>query len=59
MSECAASEAARELANARWRGQVVSRAISTLAERSAELTPQQLADLRAIADGQTEDGDTA
>jgi hypothetical protein len=51
-----ASEAARSLANARWRGQVISRAINTLASRSGELTAEQLADLRAIADGQdTED----
>jgi hypothetical protein len=46
-----ASEAARALANARWRGQVISRAISTLASRSGELTEDQLADLRAIAEG--------
>jgi hypothetical protein len=45
-----ASEAGRSLANARWRGQVISRAIATLAERSGELSPDQLADLRAIAD---------
>lgn len=50
-----ASEAARNLANARWRGQVIGRAISTLAERSSELTPEQLADLRAIADGESRD----
>ena len=46
-----ASEAGRSLANQRWRGQVISRAIATLAERSGELSPDQLADLRAIADG--------
>jgi hypothetical protein len=50
-AEDSASEAGRSLANARWRGQVVSRAIATLAERSGELSPGQLADLRAIADG--------
>jgi hypothetical protein len=46
-----ASEAARALANARWRGQVIGRAIETLAQRSSELSAEQLADLRAIADG--------
>ena len=46
-----ASEAARALANARWRGQVIGRAIETLAQRSSELSPEQLDDLRAIADG--------
>jgi hypothetical protein len=53
MTECAsdASEAARSLANTRWRGQVIGRAIETLRSRSNELDAQQLADLRAIADG--------
>ena len=46
-----ASEAARSLANARWRGQVVNRALDTLAERRAELSPDQAHRLRAIADG--------
>jgi len=46
-----ASEAARSLANQRWRGQVITRAIRTLAERSGELDAAQLADLRRIADG--------
>jgi hypothetical protein len=46
-----ASEAARSLANTRWRGQVIDRAIETLRSRSNELDAQQLADLRAIADG--------
>jgi len=56
-----ASAAGRELANARWRGQVISRAIATLAERSGELSPDQLADLRVIADsaaGGEPDGDS-
>ena len=44
-----ASEAARSLANARWRGQVITRAIATIGERRTELSPEQLADLRAIA----------
>lgn len=52
-----ASEAARALVNARWRGQVVSRAMRTLAERSGELTAEQLRDLRAIADGRETAGD--
>jgi hypothetical protein len=52
-----ASVAARSLANARWRGQVINRAISTLASRSGELTEEQLADLRAIAEGQEADDD--
>ena len=51
MADADASEAARALANARWRGQVIGRAIETLAQRSSELSPEQLADLRAIADG--------
>jgi hypothetical protein len=51
MADADASEAARSLANARWRGQVITRALRTLAERSGELSPDQLADLRAIADG--------
>ena len=46
-----ASEAARSLANSRWRGQVIGRAIETLRSRSNELDAGQLADLRAIADG--------
>jgi hypothetical protein len=50
-AEDSASQAGRSLANARWRGQVISRAIATLAERSGELSPDQIADLRAIADG--------
>ncbi len=58
MTDAQASEAARSLANARWRGQVITRAISMLAERSGELTAGQLADLRAIADGPAEDGET-
>jgi hypothetical protein len=54
-----ASEAARSLANSRWRGQVIDRAIAELARRSGELSPEQLADLRAIADspGDGEPGD--
>jgi hypothetical protein len=54
MTDCAseASEAARALSNARWRGQVISRAIDTLRSRSNELDAEQLADLRAIADEQ-------
>jgi hypothetical protein len=52
MADTQASEAARSLANARWRGQVVSRAIATLEARSTELSDAQLADLRAIADRQ-------
>jgi hypothetical protein len=55
MSDAQASEAARALANARWRGAVISRAIDTLKSRSNELSAEQLADLRAIADEQ-EDG---
>jgi hypothetical protein len=43
------SEAGRSLANVRWRGQVIAKAIETLRSRSTELDSQQLADLRAIA----------
>jgi hypothetical protein len=57
MSDAQASEAARSLANARWRGQVISRAIDTLRSRSNELSADQLADLRAIADEQEADGE--
>jgi hypothetical protein len=46
-----ASEAGRSLANTRWRGAVITRAIETLRSRSTELDAQQLQDLRAIADG--------
>lgn len=56
MADTQASEAARSLANVRWRGQVISRAISTLRSRSTELDAEQLADLREIA-GQREDTD--
>lgn len=52
MTDAQASEAARALAGARWRGQVITRAIATIADRQDELTGEQLADLRAIADGQ-------
>jgi hypothetical protein len=37
-----ASEAARQLANARWRGQVASRAAAVTAERIAELGDEQV-----------------
>jgi hypothetical protein len=47
----ARSEQARAAAAARWRGQVISRAVATVASRSDELTDAQLADLRLIADG--------
>lgn len=56
MKDAQASEAARNLANARWRGQVIDRAIATLRSRSTELDAVQLADLRAIAE-QREDTD--
>jgi hypothetical protein len=46
----ARSEHASRAANARWRGQVIGRAIETLRSRSNELDEQQLADLRAIAE---------
>ena len=57
MSDTQASEAGRDLANARWRGQVISRAIDTLRSRSTELSAEQLADLRAIADTQEASGE--
>lgn len=57
MTDTQASEAGRDLANARWRGRVISRAIATLAERSGELSPDQLADLRAIADQREDTAD--
>lgn len=57
MTDTQASEAARSLANARWRGQVINRAIDTLRSRSTELDAQQLADLRAIADTPDRDGE--
>jgi hypothetical protein len=44
------SEIARHAANTRWRGQVISRAMDTLRSRSNELTAEQLADLRTIAE---------
>ena len=57
MTDAQASEAARNLANVRWRGQVISRAIATIASRRAELDEDQLRDLRAIADYHPEDTD--
>ena len=57
MADAQASEAARSLANVRWRGQVVAKAISTLRSRSTELSAGQLADLRAIADQEGTDDD--
>ena len=45
-----ASAAAREMNRARWRDQVIKRTLETLRSRSNELSPDQLADLRAIAD---------
>ena len=53
----AASEAARALANQRWRGQVITRAMETIRDRRGELDAEQLADLRRIADGQEGPGD--
>lgn len=58
MTDTQASEAARSLANARWRGQVINRAIDTLRSRSTELDAQQLADLRAIAATPARDGES-
>ena len=55
MPNAQASEAARDLANARWRGQVISRTIATIGQRRGELSPEQLADLRAIADYQDDE----
>ena len=52
MTDTQASEAGRALADARWRGQVISRAIATLRSRSNELDAEQLAELDAIANGQ-------
>ena len=52
MASAQSSDAARELANARWAGQVVTKALETLASRSAELSPEQLAQLAEIADGE-------
>lgn len=57
MADTQASEAARNLVNVRWRGQVINKAIATIASRSSELTPEQLADLRAIADTPDRDGE--
>ena len=57
MPNAQASEAARDLANARWRGQVIAKAISTIAERRGELSAEQIADLRAIADYQEDTTD--
>ena len=42
-------DAARALANARWRGAVVSRAVQTVVERQDELTDGQRAQLAAVA----------
>jgi hypothetical protein len=50
-----ASEAARSLANVRWRGQVISRAIAELARRSGELSAAQLAQLAPFAGGMNGD----
>jgi hypothetical protein len=50
------SELARQAANARWRGQVISRAIATIASRRSELDTEQLEQLAAIADDTTPDG---
>lgn len=52
MTDTQASEAARSLANTRWAGQVVTRALETLASRSDELTDEQRDAVRAIADGE-------
>lgn len=58
MSTPDASTAARELNRARWGGQVINRAIATLASRRNELDAQQLAELDAIANGEPDgDGD--
>lgn len=43
--------AAKAAALARWGNQVVSRAVGVVQERADELSPEQLADLRQIADG--------
>lgn len=39
----------RDAANARWRGQVVAKAVETLRSRAGELSDSQRADLLTIA----------
>lgn len=46
-----ASEAARQLARARWGTQTLDRAVVEVVSRASELTAEQRADLRAAATG--------
>lgn len=50
MDDTQASEAGRELARARWGTQTLDRAVVEVVSRARELTSEQLADLRAIAE---------
>jgi hypothetical protein len=50
MVDTNASEAGKALIAARWRGQVVSRAVQTIVDRADELTAEQLAELAAVAE---------
>jgi hypothetical protein len=57
MSSADAAERARDAARARWSpSPVVSRAVDTVVQRSAELSPEQLAEL-AEAIGAEDDGE--
>ena len=50
-----AQEAARALARARWGTTATDRRIAELRERSDELTAEQRAELRRLAEGDTGD----
>ncbi len=57
MTDTQASEAARSLSKARWGNQVLSRSVAVVVERQAELSPAELAELRAITERKgTDDG---
>jgi hypothetical protein len=55
MSNADASEAARQLARARWGTATLDRAVVEVVSRAAELTADQRAELSAAATGQPEE----
>jgi hypothetical protein len=57
MADTKASQAGRELVRARWGNQVVSRAVSVVVERRGELTAEQRAELRAVAEQEEAPGE--
>lgn len=57
MADTEASEAARRLANLRWSpSHRLEHAVSVVVQRSAELRPEQLAELAAVLGQEEEDG---